>query len=164
MKATGHWQYSTTKRLEFIIVIIILSFLASLAVDIQTRSIIASKLTEPVSLISNARYHAMEYSAYTGKWPEEEFIHHSMKSTFSLVDSFKFMPSGSFEITFSKEDSTLYNKTLAFNLGTLNTKKGYVFYSWHCGNNHNVKPYKMVNHLKSTVPTIYSKTICREYL
>lgn len=135
---------------------------AALAGKILPMYIKTARLLEPAGLAKDIQHQMVIDSALTGNWPDGDSLVINMERYANSVSTYEITPEGNIDISLSIDEPELIGRKFAFNLGELESGNGIVFYSWRCGNASSPEGYKFTQPLTSTVPLLYSYSICRK--
>jgi len=153
--------YNNRITREFTASLLIVGVLMAIASSIYSRYEGTARLLDAFSLADGIRINILIDSALTGNRSVSSDYYQVPDNFSRNIKHITFSPNGNFQIALLSDHLGINNKVFGFNIGSYNVGQGYIFSRLSCGNLDAYGPYEITNYVESTVPAIYSDTICK---
>lgn len=161
LAAQVNWAYGQFRLVELVLVVGILGMVSMVGLELIPMYIDTARLGEPVYMARDLEYQMMIDAASTGRWPSQESLDYTLDKNTTNMVAFENVSDGGIQIKLHSKSPALDNRSMAFNVSTLNSGKGFIFHSWQCGDAIAPSGYKVATAFVTDVPRFNSHTICR---
>lgn len=155
------WAYGQFRLIELVLVVGILGMVSMMGLELMPKYLDTARLGEPLYMARDLEYQMMIDAASTGRWPSQESLDYTLGKNSTDMVAFEKVSDGGIQIKLHSKSPALDNRSMAFNVSTLDSGKGFIFHSWQCGDATAPSGYQVATAFVTDVPSFNSHTICR---